>query len=333
MGRVSSYASHWQRLNSNGWSTYWGATSVTSTTYGYIDVTVPVGTDRLVVVMTWDEPAAGAGAPAAVIDDIDLMIDFGADCSGASYPGGCGEYGSTSTIDNVEYVVLESPTSGTYRVKAAPWAVSAPRPVGIVAVVIEGDTTPDTTLTTLPSDSTPSQYEEFTVTTTVSSPSWITSGSYLELVGVSEGVSFLGMTARREDDVVMNFGLLPALTLGNIHEGDSRSATWHFSASDVGSKTISFGSWSENGGLVFEDATVVVQDYICPGQQTQTLSNQTISDTQLIEACESIETGPDFTVQGPGGNVTLHAGNTVILGAGTSIEFGGALTVNIGLPL
>ena len=34
--------------------------------FAYGDVTVPAGTQRLVVVLTWDEPAASAGASRAV---------------------------------------------------------------------------------------------------------------------------------------------------------------------------------------------------------------------------------------------------------------------------
>ncbi len=88
LGRVSGYMQHWAGA---GWSSHWLWGSVSSTNWQYRDITVPPGTQRLVVVLTWDEPAASAGASRAVTYDVDLYVDYLADCNEPT-KGACGEY-------------------------------------------------------------------------------------------------------------------------------------------------------------------------------------------------------------------------------------------------
>jgi hypothetical protein len=99
LGRVSSYLQHW---GGPGWSARWFYGTVSSTNWQYGDITVPPGAQRLVVVLTWDEPAASAGASQAVTYDVDLWLDYLADCNEPT-KGECGEYSSRGVTDNVEY--------------------------------------------------------------------------------------------------------------------------------------------------------------------------------------------------------------------------------------
>jgi len=80
LGRVSGYLAHWAHPNSDGWSTYWSSGYVNAYGYQYRDITVPPGTHRLVVVLTWDEPPASAGASRAVLYDLDLWLSYNGDC-------------------------------------------------------------------------------------------------------------------------------------------------------------------------------------------------------------------------------------------------------------
>jgi subtilisin family serine protease len=125
-GRASGYVAHWAHTNNDGWNTYryWGTVSSNGFSYGNIDV--PAGTQRLVVVLTWDEPPASAGASRAVLYDVDLWLDLDVNC--ADPTGACGEYSSRSTIDNVEYVVIDNPPAGTYRMKVVPASVPGDHP-------------------------------------------------------------------------------------------------------------------------------------------------------------------------------------------------------------
>ena len=142
LGHASGYVAHWDHPNSSGWSTHRFAGSVDSQAYHYTDVVVPPGTKRLVVVLTWDEPPQSAGATKAVIWDLDLWVDRNGDCSSST--GACGEYASMSRVDNVEYVVVNDPPAGNYRLKVSPY--SAPfvygLPFGLTATIIRGDPTP-----------------------------------------------------------------------------------------------------------------------------------------------------------------------------------------------
>lgn len=259
LGRVSSYIAHWAQTDSNGWSVHRASRSVTDTSWAYFDIEVPSGADRLVVVMTWDEEAASAGASEAVMYDLDLWADWNRDCTPDAH-GQCGEYASQSNVDNVEYLIINNPSAGWYRVKAINWnAPSTGLPVGFSAVIIRGDPTPAMTLSAVSSTTTPVLGSTFTVTSTVSNPAYVASGVHLQNTSVSSGLTRQGMTTTREDGVAMNFGTASNVTLGNIRGSDSRSAVWTFRADSVGSKTIGFRAWSENGGTPTQSITVAVK--------------------------------------------------------------------------
>ena len=248
LGRVASYVAHWARNNANGWSSHWTSGTVTNTNWRQRDITVPAGTRRLVVVATWDEPAASAGASAAVIHDLDLWVDRGADCV-PDAKGQCGEYASQSYVDNVEYLVINNPPAGVYRLKAIPWrAPSSGVPAAIAATVIRGDTTPEMTLTGFASTPNPAVGATFTVTTTVSNPAYVASGVHIARTSFPAGLTFVGSRTTREDGVNMGFGTASGLTLGDIRQADSRSVIWTFRNTSAGGKTLSFRAWSENGG-------------------------------------------------------------------------------------
>lgn len=156
----------------------------------------------------------------------------------------------------MEYIIINNPRSGTYRLKIINWdAPSSGVPAGLTAVVIRGDPTPSMSLTTTTSLSKPSIGSLVKITAKVSNPSYIASGVYLEKTSMSSGLTFEGVSTTREDGVTMDF-TDDELTLGNIVEGDSRSAVWSFSVNSAGLKTVGFRAWSENGGT--ETKTVIV---------------------------------------------------------------------------
>lgn len=256
LGRVSSYVAHWVRNNTNGWTTHWSWRTITNTNWAFRDITVPSGTDRLVIVMTWDEPAASAGASRAVSYDLDLWADHQADCV-PDAKGQCGEWASQSFIDNTEYLIINNPPSGTYRLKIVNWnAPSFGLPASIAAIIVRGDPTPNMILQARASRSNPPVGSTFTVSTRVFSPSYVTSGVHLQLTGLSSGVRLLSVRTIREDRVRMDFGTTFGVTLGNTRERDSRTAIWTFRVGTGGRKLARFRAWSENGGT--KTATVAV---------------------------------------------------------------------------
>jgi hypothetical protein len=256
LGRVADYQAHWGGPGPNGWSSNWAWMTDTDTQWNFFDVSVPEGAQRMMVVLTWDEPAASAGAARAVTYDIDLWADFGASCA-PDANGQCGQWASQSDVDNVEYLIIDAPPAGTYRLKAINWrAPASGLPVAIAATVILGDPTPPITMTAVPSNAAPPVGSTFTVTTSVTDPAWAAYGVHLSVPTVPAGLTLLGVSTTREDGIPMDFPSSPALTLGTVVAGDSREAVWRFRADTSGPKTVGFRAWSNNGGTVLQNVTV-----------------------------------------------------------------------------
>jgi Subtilase family len=255
LGRVSAYLAHWAHGNPNGWASRWAWGTVNRSKWLQFDIDVPSGTRRLVVVATWDEPAASAGARRAVSYDLDLWIDQHADCA-PNAKGECGDWNSQSDVDNVEYIIVNDPPAGIHRLKVIPWnAPTFDLPVGLAATIIHGDPAPAMTLAATPSASEPLVGGTFTVTTSVANPSYVASGVHLALTSPPAGLTMQGVQTTRADGVVMNVSA-QELTLGDIIEGDVRSAVWTFRADAAGPTTLEFRAWSENGGIQVASVTV-----------------------------------------------------------------------------
>ena len=299
LGRVSGFLAHWAHPNSDGWSTNWFYGGVNSFGFAYGDVTVPVGTQRLVVVLTWDEPAASAGASQAVTYNLDLWADHNVDCGDPS--GACGEYASRSTVDNVEYLVINNPPAGSYRLKIVP--ANAPTfqlRYGMTAVIIRGDPTPAMTAYLTPPATSPLVGSIFQVKMAVGTPAYVASGVQVRPSLIPSGVTLLSVQTTRHDGVTMVFpDTADTLTLGNVVPTHSRLATYFLRADTAGPKTFFVRAWSENGGDVvastsFEVATLGVD---------------------LIET--AMGTSPATPIAAPGGTFTVT--DTVLnSGPGTS---------------
>jgi hypothetical protein len=268
LGRVSGYLEHWAQFDAAGWSTNWFWGGVNSSGFQFGDITVPAGTQRLVVVLTWDEPAASAGASRAVTYDLDLWVDLNADCSDPR--GLCGEWASVSSIDTVEYVVINNPPAGLYRLKVSPFTAPSgfSLPFGMAAMTILGDPTPlmitfpDATAGDLKVDDT------FVVQTNVSTPSYVASGVQVEPTFIPLGVTLLDVQTGRFDGVITHFlgtNVGNGLTVGNVISGLPRSVEWVFRADTPGPKFFKFRAWSENGGEV----TAIISCWPVPMPRTR----------------------------------------------------------------
>ena len=256
LGHASGYLAHWDHPNNDGWSTSWFSGSVDSQAYQYTDIVVPAGAQRLVVVLTWDEPPQSAGATKAVIWDLDLWLDRNADCSDSM--GACGEYSSRSRTDNVEYVVVNNPPEGTYRLKVSPY--SAPYvyglPFGLSAMIIRGDPTPALTAY-LMAPATATVGSPFSVTVTATAPSYVASGVQVLVAQAAQAqnITYLSIQTTRLDGVTMSFPqphehqrLDNPFTFGNLFPSISRSATWTLRADTPGRKEFTITGWSKTGG-------------------------------------------------------------------------------------
>ena len=147
LGKVSARTAVLERDRDDGWRSGSATVEPESGEYAYVDIDVPDGAARLDVVLTWDEPPADTIA-SSVLNDLDLWVDRGGDCGS----GDCGEYSSTSRIDNVEWIIVRNPTPGTYRAKVAALAVYTAAPRAALAwTVIRGPSTPQLEVEATPS--------------------------------------------------------------------------------------------------------------------------------------------------------------------------------------
>ena len=206
---------------------------------------MPVNTKRLVVVLTWDEPAPAQVASRAVTYDLDLWADHNVDC-----PGACGEFASRSTVDNVEYLVIDNPPAGPYRLKVVPVnAPIFPLRYGMTAMIIRGDTTPAMTASLTPPATSPLVGSIFEVQMSVATPHYVASGVQVQPASIPSGVTLLSVNTRRHDGLSVGFpNTEETLTLGNLIPNISRRATYFFRADTPGPKTFFARAWSENGG-------------------------------------------------------------------------------------
>jgi hypothetical protein len=69
----------------------------------------------------------------------------------------------------------------------------------------------------------------------------------------------------------------------------------------------------------------------CAGEQDLVLAAATVTGPESHEACNSITAGSGYTIEGPGGAVTLRARHAIALDNGFSMSAGAALTAELDL--
>ncbi len=270
MGLASARTSILNNESENGWTSSGVAVEVEHGDTAYTDIEVPEGTSRIDVVMTWDEQATDTIAN-AVLNDLNLWLDYEADCG----VGPCGEYSSRSTIDNVEWIILNSPEPGVYRLKvdAARVYTEAPR-VGVAWTIIQGDSSPK--LSIEPSQEifeTPNgQSHDHDVELAITSDSYVSSGTRLHVdcrtldgdacgtIGFKRGNDSTvsrryGGQVQREDGVELVLQEQTFLTIGEVALGETQDVVVHLSTEFDEPVWIYFtvSSWNGDG-----DSTAVL---------------------------------------------------------------------------
>ncbi len=259
LGRVSGYKAHWDHTNSAGWQTQWMYGGLKGPGFAYQEVVVPPNTKRLVIALTWDEPAASAGASRAVAYDLDLWLDQTPYCMEEF--GACGEFASLSDVDNVEFISFDNPPAGSYRVKVVPRTYPTfPLPYGVTTVIIRGDTTPAMTNVLTPPVGGVTVGSVFEVKETVATQHYVASGVQVTPTIIPSGLTLLSIETKRHDGGYMAFSNnTDFLTLGNLLPMFSRQVSYFFRADTPGAKTFFARAWSENAGEVVANTTIQVR--------------------------------------------------------------------------
>ncbi len=256
MGRISAL----KALRGGGyfpWIRVWLRPTI-GTGGGYYDLTVNPGTTRLVLVLTWDDPPAAPGAKPAAVHDLDLYLDKYPFTAGTN----TGEYKSTSSLDTVEHLVLNNPAPGKYRVKIHAYKLTGTVRVGLMTLLLSGDTTPSGALTLTPDkryikpggtvDLTVSAKPESYIATNV----WVGEGAHT-------GFSRTGSSLELKDGVVVagphdagDGGVL----LGDVLRGQARKVVYRYKETSGRDavRYLYFSGLSDNWGTRHSRATVVV---------------------------------------------------------------------------
>ena len=221
LGKVSARTSVLQRDQADGWASGSAVVELEGDQYAHQDIVVPSGASRLDVAMTWDEPAAEA-IGTAVVNDLDLYLDAGADCGS----GACGEHASTSRKDNVEWLVVRDPAPGTHRVKVIGKRIYSTAPRAAVAwTVIRGDSTP--TLQVRSNRETLSGEAPYPLTLTITANGYVAAGVRLSIGcrnagGAGKcpvGTTLEDLQVRREDSVsVANLDFVRAQGMTGVED-------------------------------------------------------------------------------------------------------------------
>ena len=169
-GKAEAVLAFFKNTDPNGWDKLVGGGTFSEGTGGtqYFDLEVPSGAAQLKVVLAYSDPPASSGASQALVQDLDLQVDRGAD--------GSNEWQSNSTVDNVEVVQVNNPLPGTYRliVYGSNLISSEGDPrYGLAAMVVKQTTNPTLAINVSLDKPIVNQGETITATMNLNSSAWI----------------------------------------------------------------------------------------------------------------------------------------------------------------
>ena len=177
LGLVSARTSLYSNDDAEGWLIGSASAQPESDTYEYIDIEVPENAGRLDIVLTWDESPADT-LTRSVLSNLDMWADQGADCG----DGACGEHASRSEIDNVEWLLIEDPVPGVYRIKVVPVKTYGEPPSASVAwKIAHGEARPQLDLDVALASSSDDGSAYLTVDVTIESSGYVASGTTIHL--------------------------------------------------------------------------------------------------------------------------------------------------------
>ena len=269
LGKASARTSTLDRDADDGWTSGSATAELSAGEYASQEIVVPEGTSRLDLVLTWDEPPAEFFGE-VVINDLDLWLDRGGDCETAA----CGEHVSASAVDNVEWIILQSPQPGTYTAKVVAERVHSVAPrAGLAWTIIRGASTP--TLSVSADTSSISGEGTHELVLTLNADGYVAAGTRLHIdcqdgavPGGCDDVDFVSMSVVREDGVAVDLTgdmtcvdgrsqcrpsaitLGGSLPVGEVGAGESQQVTLRVAVDADTSARLHFtaSAWNANAG-------------------------------------------------------------------------------------
>lgn len=265
MGRVSALKAQ-NPGTGVPWTSRW-ATSAIGTGPQYFDIVVDPGVTRIVAVMTYDDPQAGAGASPATVEDIDLYIDQ----EPFSSTWNSGEFYSISSIDTVEHVIVNNPAAGNYRIKIYPYRNNTPSlRWGCMIYYLFGDTTPTGVFEAIPNTQYIQPGGTVDVAVRAGANSYIGTNVYVQQQAHT-GFTLLGTNSTLKDGqaLVDRHDVNGDFLLGDIRGGDTRTVTYHYrdTSGTEAYRLMNFAALSDNQATRLAAADVYV-DGTPPGPVT-----------------------------------------------------------------
>ena len=290
LGLASTRTSILSRDTEDGWVLGSVTSEPAGGTYEYVDIQVPEGASRLDIVMTWDEQAADT-LTRTVVNNLDLWVDEGADCMEEP----CGEHASQSLRDNVEWLFIDNPTSGTHRVKVVPKRLYGEKVKAAVAwTLVRGTATPQLSVQVDRESVISRAGDDFEILVTVSVDQYLASGTTLHLgcrggggcAGIGGDLSGPGSRVLREDGIERSLSdnLRPfaePFSLGEIAAGEDRQIRLRFSsASRASGSQLQFTATAWNARSAIAHSVLYTSDE--PSVSTGAISSQDGDDESSI---------------------------------------------------
>ncbi|MCB9882608.1 MAG: S8 family serine peptidase [Planctomycetes bacterium] len=254
-GQINAYMAHYTDVD---WETHSYRFTQTSG-WHYADFTVPTNCTRLIVTMTYHEPAASTGASQALVKDIDLYLDR----DPIDPAGNTGEYfAQQSSVDNTEIRHVLSPTPGPWRWKTWPVTTTGSARVAVVVHMITSDQAPTLNVNVAAADQYIQPNEQVDVTATAYPSDFLAPNVFLDLGVTSTGLTLHSSSSLLKDGIATD--LLPNqhsgydVMLGSTNDHSPRVQTWNASWSVEGNKLWSVIGSAENTGSTTSNITITV---------------------------------------------------------------------------
>ncbi len=241
-------------------------------TFSWI-VNVPPGTDRITLVVTWDEPGLSTpGGATPVMGNIDVLLDYNNDQSI--------DLASTGN-SNYQFIIVENPPAGDHRITFDPRDTDINDNGTIDNLYFSAalnfdytDTRPRVALATTIDDVYLRPGDDVEITSVVSSPSHVASSTMLNLLELPVGLRIDRLEVPVNDGRTLTYPEADKdVVLGAIPGGSDRQATWTARALAEGTFSIKTKANNDNGPEFYGHSAYNTQTIYVDGTDPSVATN------------------------------------------------------------